>query len=118
MSQPEDTIYNKAKELKDTLISLLNTTSYGRFPWRFTSDEFKQKEETQDSCKSIATFSFWVPEDEYHARVERSQQYNASFCAVCGNYVITYIEIPDHIKCDYDYCPGTFTEMKFKNETV
>lgn len=118
MSDLENAIYNKSKQLKDTLISLLNTTRFGRYPWKLIADEYREREEAYDLDRRVVQLCFWVPEDEYYARSERQLQYNPSFCAVCGNYVVTYTDIPQHIKCNYDYCGSTFAEMKRKSETV
>jgi len=116
MSQSTDAIYNKSKQLKDNLILLFNNTNWGRYPWKNLSNMLEK--ETQYLGKHEETFSFWIPEDEFHDRESHAVQYNATFCTICGNYTITYTEIPQHIACDNDYCFGTFEEMRLKNETV
>jgi len=87
-----------AKRKKNILIALFNNTQWGRYPWRFYSEE----QQISDPTLYRNRFTFVLYEENC---LTKSRQFQCEFCPRCGNYnadMLTY-DIPIKIGCE-DMC--------------
>jgi formylmethanofuran dehydrogenase subunit E len=84
------------------MLSLFNNSQYGRYPWKFYSEERNRQIAAAEKINPRKLFCFTIYTDIMWIK---TKQFQTCFCSQCGNYetVMNAENIPKKIICT-DLC--------------